>query len=234
MLRRKLVVRLATSALLAVVALLSNASLAQAGLVSYSDTISPTSAPSGPISFNLTGFNPALGTLTNVTITTATTGTASLTVYNFSQTAQSFTNGTALFNFAVTDPTGNSFSTYGAASIASGSVGAAPSGGFNSATFSGLPISGTNTEVISASNFAAFESASVPLNFAANVPGGTFGGTDTSGGTIAFGGTGSVGATVTVTYTFSPFAVPEPSSAVMLGLGLAALGGVTLRRRSAK
>ena len=108
--RRNLLFRLATPTLLAVAALMSNTSSAQAGLISYSHMINQQMPPYS-LTFTLTGFDTSLGTLTGVTVTTATSGTANVVVYNFAQQAQSFTNATAQFNFNVTDPSGAGLST---------------------------------------------------------------------------------------------------------------------------
>ncbi len=179
-------------------------------------------------SFNLSAFDPSLGTLTGVALTLNLAATASPTVLNFSGGAASFTVST-VFPTTLTGPDGTSIS----ATTASGSLsGAVNPVQFSLTTVSGLEVDQSVSASAPAPHFASYE-GTTPLAFNLVAPSGagfSTSGVETSGtATLDFGGNGSVGGSVSVDYTYTA-AVPEPSS---WALGLIAIGGLFYLRRRA-
>ncbi len=180
----------------------------------------------------LTKFDSSLGLLIQVDVTYQGTGTTSITAKNTSASAGTFHNTT---NVVYT--------------LGSGDTGV--DGLLGSLTFTGTSDSGVNNLASGASGTfgpytydvsqsATFTSAgdlarfigSGPLTFLVTTA--TSASNSNTGGNINLNQDTQAGGVVTVTYTYQTAAVPEPSSALMLGLagGLVGLGARLRKRRA--
>lgn len=181
-------------------------------------------------SFDLSAFNPILGTLTGVKLTLQLAGTAIPQVLNFSGGAGSF-SVSSYFPTTLTGPDGTTVSATTSSGLLSGVV---DTGAFSFTPAPGPEVDQTVDSVVPGANFSSYEGAGT-LAFELVAPSGagfTTSGTETSGSAVlAYGGGGSLGAIVSVDYTFTDtVATPEPS-AWALGLIVVSLFGI-LRMRS--
>jgi len=186
----------------------------QAASVTYFSSVVPDQTTPFSAIVSLPLFNPALGTLTGVTLSVDATTVGHLLVFNTSGSTLSFTNGFTSVPVTVTSSIGGtSVTTTATATLASGT--AAP--GLN--TYPGMNGSGTGLKAVTG-----------PI--APYVGTGTFNATlgsvalnASSGGTgppqLLFGGTATAGGQADVTYTFTTTSVPEPASMSLLGIGMA-------------
>ena len=229
--------------LLAVVAVLSSTS-AFAGTETFNDVIASQSVGFSDTLY-ITPFDTSLGTLTGVTVTLSTTGTAELDVTNLTLNNLSFTNGSAKYTVSTTvaniPSTVFNLTDNLTATIASGTVGAAvqhdlTAFGFGIVTsdttvkYTGLSISDSATSAISSAYFSAFETAPLSVVFSVDATAGTYGGTSVSG--LAFGGNATVGGNLNVVYTYTAATVPEPEQMALFLLGLPLIAGFARRKQA--
>jgi len=199
---------------------------AQAGTIITQTFSSPPTPVAWSTTYDANQFNPSLGTLTSVEIEVSSNIVASVDVYNFSGSPQSFTKATASIPITLTGPASLSLSATGGTAGLAGS--AVP--GLN--TFPGLPTTAsTSTTLTSSGALAPYIGTGVStLVFDFNAGDGTYSGAAVSG-VVFFGGSATANATVDVIYTYTA-AIPEPSSVILAGIGIVGVA-VFGRRRAA-
>ncbi len=176
-------------------------------------------------SFTLPGFDPALGTLTEVEITTFASVTATVEVLNTSDDDLEVADATATIPIDVTGPSDLSLQQDLTAGPFGGTALADSTTELGIATVTGTE-SETFTDVMDLTEFTT----DTLLTFAFSADAGEFAGTGPPG-SVFFGGSASALGTITVVYTFIP--IPEPSSLVLVGLGgVALLAGRKVLRRA--
>jgi hypothetical protein len=202
--------------------LLVPASKAQASY--QSETFSHTTAQAGvPFSemFTLPTFDTSLGMLVSVQITLSSSVTTDLDIY--SKGTYTFTNATGTVPIVVTGPDGSSIMTSTTATVASGNL------VYGDNLYNGITGTGSSSLTLT-TGLSSYESVGgVGATFNAAFNGATYGGTTSAPpNQVFFGGGASAGGTTTITYTYAPFAVAEPASAVLVALGLC--GPLVVRR----
>lgn len=200
---------------------------AQAGTIITQTFSSPPTPVAWSTTYDANQFNPSLGTLTSVEIEVSSNIVASVDVYNFSGSPQSFTKATASIPITLTGPASLSLSATGGTADLAGSAAPFPS----SNTFPGVPTTAsTSTTLTSSGALAPYIGTGVStLVFDFNAGNGTYSGTAVSG--VFFGGSATANATVDVIYTYTA-AIPEPSSVILAGIGIVGVA-VFGRRRAA-
>jgi hypothetical protein len=181
-------------------------------------------APNFPVTLNLPEFNSNLGTLQDVTLTLTSTSDGTVSVINFSNVAQSFTNAFARMTVNLTGPDGTSTSVTPVSTVAAG---IANPGSFVISNFN--PVGSTVSDSVNATNLGLYEAAgggTLDLTVDSSAFG-TYGGTGTPG-EVGFGGSASASGDVLVKYSF--VAIPEPATYAAL-VGFAAFGFAAIRRR---
>jgi len=194
---------------------------AQAAMISFDSTMVPVGAIPSTNNVAIQKFDTSLGTLTGITFTLNETVKADVQVDNITSSSLAFTNAFSSVPTTGTGPGGLSLAVTATANVASGT--AAP--GLNS--YPGTTDMASSTSVYTGP-FGPYEGPGVTfqtLTFAAGD--GTFGGTG-GPGSLFFGGTALAGGYISVTYTYTPAAIPEPSSMALLGIGM--VGFFTYRR----
>lgn len=203
--------------LIAALGLLANLAFvtpSQADMITYNSTttIPDTTALPFDLPLQVQQFNPALGTLTGVTVTVYSTVVADVQVYNPSGSASSFTNAFASVPVNATGPSGISVMSTATATVASGTAAAGPS----TTSFTGVMGTSMGSAAVTGS-FAPYEGTGTWTgNLSTAGSDGSYGGTGTG---LFFGGSATAGGYISVTYTYT--AIPEPASLSLLGIGMA-------------
>lgn len=200
-------------------------SKADAAMITYGTNVFTNVVAPASQTFQLPKFDTSLGTLTSVKITSTLTGSAILTIFNATGSPQNFTNASVSVPLTVSTTAPSSLSITGTNTIP---VGIAPAG---FTTVPGVPINITNTENIASSSWGFFQgSGASTFTGTADLDHATFGATSVPN--VFFSGTSSLSADVSVTYEYTPTAIPEPMT--ILG-SISALGFMgSLNRRFAK
>ena len=193
------------------IALLATTGAALADSETYTFTIPNTEA--GGInnsSFNLTGFDPGMGTLTGVTLGYDLTTSSMPTI--FAPSGGTYTGAHSTYTLTVAGP-GLDEQIVTSSGPEDGTAGP----GFTDAPATTETTSGS--VAVAAAQFSSYESG--PVTFTLNSTALTSGGSP-GPGTLGIGGDGYYSGPISVTYAFT--ATPEPRSWAMLGLSLGLLG----------
>ncbi len=202
--------------------------VANAALVTDTQTFSfdGSYVQSSPYSLSLNSFNPALGTLTDISLTVVTNLTPEVQILNLTSSTVSFSDAQSSGTFNLNGPG----STVVTASASTGPMsGTAPGPQFTISTFAGTIATQTQTIDLASTIWAQYLSTS-PLSFQA------FFGPFTSSspdGVYAVGGDALVNGNVTIDYTYTEVSsTPLPATLLLLGPGL--VGLASIRRRFGK
>jgi len=210
--------------LIATLAFAALAQSAQAGFISQVDTFPPTDAPfSAPLIFN--SFNTSLGTLTAVTIIVTENATVTASVINLTPggATGTYSGVSTTGATSIQGPDGTTVSTSFSTAPASGSI----TGAFATKQVGSATGGGSTTSNLASSMFGAYEGPT-SFQYVVDANGSvTTTGTSTSG-VVGFFGTANISGSVEIDYTYTPRAIPEPASFVMVALGL---GGIVAVRR---
>ncbi len=195
-------------------------SATQAASVSYSQT---TITQANPITFTLNSFDPALGILTDIEISTTVSSVLGIiNIFNPTGVTQTFTTGTVLIPFTITAPSISFVSN--AISTTSGSV---DSLSFKS--FSLPTVSNTETANVATADFNLYKAGPVSFSISAGSP--TF---SVNNSQLLFNGSTDLDSAVKITYVYSALnslATPEPST--NLGLVTVLVLGARLKSKLA-
>jgi len=164
-------------------------------------------------------FNMPGATLTSVVISVTSDVTGSVNIVNITPVAQAFTNATSSVPVKVTGPEGLSLSVTATTPAQSGTIAAAPPGGFTELSLPGETVTASVATTLTTGLGAYIGSGTHDLSFVFTAGQGTYGGSAAAG--VFFGGSATADATITVTYNFTTMAVPEPASMGLLGIGMA-------------
>ena len=209
-------------AALVTAALTAGTGVAHATVMGYTATFS-FDGSSTPYSLSLGSFNPALGTLTDISLTLVTNLTPEVQLTNLTNAAQSFTNAQSSAPFTLTGP-GNTTVT---ATASTGSIdGTAAAGPSAVSTFSGPTVQQTQT--IDLASLISLYQDTGPLGFQAALGPFTSSASFASG-TLGVGGEALVNGSVAIDYTYNAAPVPTPSALLLLATGFLGLAGITRR-----
>ena len=173
-----------------------------------------------PYNLSLNSFNPALGTLTDISLTLVTNITPEVQLINFTSSNQSFTNAQSTTPFTLTGPG----STVMNATASTGLInGTATSPQYNISTFSGPTANQTQTIDISSSLWNQYEGTGSLALQAALGP--YTSSASFTPGTLGVGGEALVNGSVTIDYAYNATPTPIPAAAYLLGSGLLGLVG---------
>jgi hypothetical protein len=217
---------------LAVAASLALASVAaQALTISYSDAFG---SPPVPFSETLTlpKFNSSFGTLIGAKLTLAFDIVASVEVINLGNSPASFDSASAAFPVSATS-NGIDATSVAATATANSLGGNVNPGVDNRFIQGGLTASGSAIQTVGPSGLPSYiGGSSDTITFALSALEGSYNGVGPT--SLLFGGSGNAAGTLTVEYdyTASTSPIPEPSTAVLMGLGMLAIGASLRRRRS--
>ena len=182
---------------------------------SFPSFVSPHTA-----TFQLSGFDSTLGSLTGVELQLTNTSTPFVEVYNPYITSETITGASVSVPLTVT-VAGTVLTATESLTGVSGAAAAAPTLGSVSVTdFIGSPTTvAVSTSLTSASDLAAFI-GSAPITFTWNIDTGSYAGTAKPG--VAFTGGATSGGDFKIIYTYA--AVPEASIWAMLIVGFGLTG----------
>jgi hypothetical protein len=216
---------------LALAASLAFASVAaQAATRSYSNPFGSSPVPFSE-TLTLPKFNSSFGTLIGAKLTLAFDIVASVEVINLGDSAASFDSASAAFSISATSNGIDATSVAATATANSSSGGNVNSGVGTKFIQGGLTASGSSIQTVGPSGLPSYiGGGSDSITFALSALEGTYNGV---GSNVGFGGSGSAAGTLSVTYDYTPTSpIPEPSTAVLMGLGMLAIGASLRRRRS--
>jgi len=183
---------------------------------------SPAATVPYTVTFMANQFNMPGATLTSVEIEVASTITGVVQVISISPSAQTFSNATSSVPVTLTSPVSPTLMVTATTSGQSGSIAAAPAGGFTEETLSGNSVTASVSTTLVPPNLSPYIGSGVAdLPFVFTAGSGSFGGSSSANGSVFFGGSATADASVTVIYNFSAAAVPEPASMGLLGIGMA-------------
>ena len=173
----------------------------------------------------LNEFDPALGTLTGITLTLISHDTIESEVIDLTGQNQAYTGATATLPVTVAALDGLTATATGVAGPFSG-VATRPQ--FSTTVAGTSQVTTTTSANVGAGDFILYEGTGKTFNVNVLVSDGIYSGSS-AGGTVAFFGTGDSRGTVEVAYDY--LAVPEPGT-LAAGLGLLGYCGIGLVRRS--
>jgi hypothetical protein len=193
-------------------------------------------APSQSVPFtyiaDASQFNPVLGTLTSVVITATTDINGVVQVINISNSVQTFSNATSAVPVTLSGPNSLGLMVTATTTGQSGSIGAAPSGGFTKISLPGesitASVSTTLTSPVDLAPYIGNGVSDLPFVFTAGA--GIFSGSSSANGSVFFGGSADADAKISIVYNYTASPVPEPSSIVLAGIGMVGLGVFGRRR----
>jgi hypothetical protein len=192
-----------------------------------SETV-PQQAPPINTTVSVAKFNESLGTLTGVTVTVNSTIDPVVTVVNLTYigngTPYAFTNAFAKVSVTATGPDGSSAEASPTYTVASGIASQLQT------NYTGPATSASGSSVVPSTSWGDYEGVgnhTVNFDFVAGAA--MYGGSSSYG--LYFGGSATAGGTISVTYSYIPNPIPEPSSIVLAGIGMVGLT-VFGRRRS--
>lgn len=185
----------------------------------------PSGTITAPGTFDFSQFDTTFGTLTNITVNLSTSVNTTLTVFNSTSNALSFSSATVSVPFALTFTGGTG--TYNFAGVATDNTGAviAPFTSFMET------INATNATSFDISPFAGYTGTGTTPNFSL-ASGGQASASGTGGQGLLYGGqgTGSVIASITYTYTPPSTGAPEPATMTLFGSALLGIGFFARKR----
>ncbi len=193
---------------------------AMAGVLSQTLTFGPSNEP-WTNTFNFTGFNPLLGTLSQVTISATETLAGTAIVSNTNPVTSP--NGTATGTVTETN-TLVLGSPIGVTTV--NAVSSTPITVANGASSPSIPLAGSATQ--SATYVSGLSVFVGPWSASGSDTGSSGAAFNTGNVTEAFTDQGA--ASITVTYTYGPTPVPEPASVAIFAVGLLGLVMVSRRR----
>jgi len=213
--KRSLFLALAWMAVLGVVG------SARAGQITQTFT-SPAATVPYTVTFMANQFNMPGQTLNSVEIEVTSTINGTVSVINISNFAQTFSNATSSVPVTLTGPAGLALGVTATTSGQSGSIGAAPAGGFTQETLPGNSVTASVSTTLVPPNLTPYIGSGVAdLAFTFSAGSGTSSGSSSANGFVFFGGSATADSSVTIVYNFSAAAVPEPASMGLLGIGMA-------------
>jgi hypothetical protein len=172
-----------------------------------------------PVNLSLDSFNPALGTLTGVSLTLSGTVTPELQFYNFSGSPDTFINGSTTGTFNLSFPGDPLMVTTATGTLSTGNITTS-----NPTTIGTNPTSLNQTINIGWQYWSQYEGTS-PVGLTAYLgtfsSGATF---DSRNGQVFVGGNALANGSVTVDYTYN--ATPIPAAAYLFGSGFLGLIGI--------
>jgi hypothetical protein len=209
--------------ILAIVPLLAgvggaNATIVASPVASYTQAF--TLSGSQPSSFSLAAFNPALGTLTDILLTTVTRITPQVQLINLAGANQPFTDAQSTVFFYLRAPVNVSASASASTALTSGTAWGPK---YAVSTFTGEESHRTQTAHLAEAiwdHYIGPASVHFQVDLGMVTSSASF-----VPGTLAVGGNGSATGDVTIAYTYEAVHAPIPAPFLLLGSGLIGLAG---------